>query len=151
MSSEEVKKESISGKNDVYSFFEKSLESYFKEVRKNAASYLQAVSDLQQEIVELRRNNASHILGLQKTAMDVLGRNRIQERAMDITRSISEQNVKAIELQNKLVLSSLAILSKNIEAFNRNSQSFSDINKAVIDSWTSIIKEAAKKAQNSAS
>ncbi len=43
--------------NEIYSVFQQSIDKYFKEVRSNAATYLQSVSNLQQEIVELMNNN----------------------------------------------------------------------------------------------
>ncbi len=37
---------------DYYSVSQKSVERYFKEIQKTTASYLQSVTDLQQEIIE---------------------------------------------------------------------------------------------------
>jgi len=43
------------------------------------------------------------------------------------------------------MLKSLDTLSKNIEAFNKNSAVFETINKKIINSWVSIIKQTAKE------
>lgn len=42
---------------DIYSLFQEILQTYFKEIRENASRYLQAVSDVQEEIIEARRKN----------------------------------------------------------------------------------------------
>lgn len=131
---------------DVYSVYESSLAKYFSEVKENAANYLQAVSDLQQEIIESRKKNLDHAINLQKTAAQKLGTNsEIPQTTLDLAKSFAEQAVNSWNLQNQMVLTSLNTLSKNIEAFNRNSKSFEEINKELIDSWASIIKQYSAK------
>lgn len=131
--------------NDVYSVFENSLTMYCNEVRANAASYLQAVSDLQEEIIELRKKNADSAISLQKTAFEELGVNTtIPDATYNLAKLFGEQTTKSWTIQNQIILKSLDTLSKNIEAFNTNSKSFEDINKQLIDSWTSIIYKTVK-------
>lgn len=130
---------------DVYSVFEDSLERYFKEVKANAASYLQAVSDLQENIIELRKNNADSAISLQKAAYEKLDSNiNVPSATLDMAKTIAEQTTKSWNLQNQMMLASLDTLSKNIQAFNTNAKTFEEINKKIIDSWASIIKQTAK-------
>jgi len=141
----ESQKESKETSDDVYSVYEESLAKYFSEVKENAANYLQAVSDLQQEIIESRKKNTEHAIYLQKAAADKLGVNsNIPDNTFDLARSFAEQATKSWNLQNQMVLTSLDTLSKNIEAFNKNSKSFEEINKKLIDSWASTIKQYSK-------
>jgi len=131
--------------NDVYSVFENSLVRYCNEVRANAASYLQAVSDLQEEIIELRKKNADSAISLQKTGFEKLGVNTtIPDATYNLAKLFGEQTTKSWELQNQLILKSIDTLAKNIQAFNTNSKTFKDFNKQLIDSWGSIIKTTAK-------
>ncbi len=132
---------------DVYAAFENSLSRYLNEVKANAASYLQSVSDLQQEIIESRKKNVEHALLLQQTVSEQLGINpdSSSDATMEIAKSFADQTTMSWNLQNQLVLKSLEILSKNIEAFNKNSVSFEKINKNLIDYWASIIKQTSRE------
>ncbi len=131
--------------NDVYSVFEDSLTKYCNEVRANAASYLQAVSDLQEEIIELRKKNVDSAVSLQKTAFGKLGVNTtIPDATFNLVKLFGEQTTKSWALQNQIILKSIDTLSKNIRAFNTNSKTFEDINKQLIDSWVSIIQKTPK-------
>ncbi len=132
---------------DVYTAFENSLSRYLNEVKANAASYLQSVSDLQQEIIESRKKNAEHAILLQQTVLEQLRINpdSSSDATMEIAKSFADQTTMSWNLQNQLVLKSLEILSKNIEAFNKNSVSFEKINKNLIDYWASIIKQASRE------
>jgi hypothetical protein len=132
--------------NDIYSVFQNSINRYFSEVKGNTAEYLQAVTNLQQEIIEAREKNAKNAISLQKTIYKQVGmelNNSVS--VMELAKSLGEQTTKSWNLQNQLMLKSLETLSKNIEAFNKNSAAFEEINKKLIDSWASIIKQAVRK------
>ena len=133
---------------DVYSVFQESLDNYFKEIRKNTSNYLQSISDLQEEIVESRRNNAKKAIELQELFCEKFdGKTAVPPSALSLAKSFAENASTSWTLQNKLVLDSLQTLSKNIEAFNKNSISFEEINKKLIDRWASIIKQVSKKQE----
>ena len=132
--------------NDIYSVFQQSLDKYFKEIRANASTYLQSVSDLQLEIIESRKKNVESAISLQKTMADKFGTNtKVPEESLNIATAFAEQTTKAWNFQNQLMLTSLETLSKNIHAFNDNSKTFAEVNGKLIDSWASIIK---KKSQD---
>jgi len=138
------KPESQSAKetSDIYSVCQQSIDKYFREAKSNAATYLQSVSDLQQEIIESRKNNVESAISLQKTMADKLGTNiKIPDESLNVVTAIGEQTTKAWNLQNQLMRTSLETLSKNIEAFNDNSKTFAELNSKLIDYWTSIVKQ----------
>jgi len=138
------KPESQSAKdtNEIYSVYQQSIDKYFKEAKANAATYLQSVSDLQLEIIESRKNNVESAISLQKTMADKLGTNtKIPDESLKVVTAIVEQTTKAWNLQNQLMRTSLETLSKNIQAFNDNSQTFAELNSKQIDYWTSIVKQ----------
>ncbi|MGD2107681.1 MAG: hypothetical protein PVH93_08770 [Nitrosopumilaceae archaeon] len=133
---------------DVYSAFQDSLERYFSEIKKNTSNYLQSVSDLQEEIIDSRKKNAERAIELQKVAYEKMGGNsNVPSAVMDLATTIAGTTVTSWTMQNKLVLESLDTLSRNIEAFNKNSTSFDEINKRLINYWASIIKQEFKKNQ----
>lgn len=135
-------KQQIKEPNDVYSVLEKSLDRYFKEVKENAASYFQAVSDLQQEIITMRKKNIGMISDVQKNLSEKAGvTSNLPENLSELANVITEHNIKAWQLQNGLVLASLEALSRNIQAFNNNAKMFADVNSKLVDSWIPIFKQ----------
>lgn len=135
----------ISTENKTFEVFQQSIDKYFKNVSANTASYLQSVSDLQLEIIESRKKNAKSVMLLQnyltrKTNSDV----KLPDESLQIVSDFTEQTNKAWNFQNQLMIKSLEALSKNIQAFNENSDAFAGMNKELIESWASIIKERTK-------
>ncbi len=138
----------ISTENKTFEIFQQSIDKYFKNVRLNTATYLQSVSDLQLEIIESRKKNAKSIILLQtyltrKTNSDV----KLSDESLQIVTDYTEQTNKAWNFQNQLMIKSLEALSKNIQAFNENSDAFAGMNKKLIESWSSIIKERTKNKE----
>ncbi len=141
----ESKAQDTEAANDIYSVFQQSFDKYFKMIKENASTYLQSVSDLQLEIIELRKKNVESAISLQKTMADKLGVNtKVPETFLNIATDFAEQTTNAWNFQNQLMLTSLEMLSKNIQAFNGNSKTFAELNDKLLDSWASIIK---KKSQ----
>lgn len=131
--------------NKTYEMFYQSIDKYFKNVSVNTATYLQSVSDLQQEIIESRKKNAKSIILLQKILTDKINSNvKVSDKSHKIITDFAEQSNKAWNYQNQLMQTSLDILSKNIQAFNDNSDAQFEINKKLIESWASIIKSRKK-------
>jgi len=131
---------------DVYSVFENSISTYFNEVKASTESYLRAVTNLQEEIIELRKHNADSAIELQKEISEKFGTNtNLPDSTLEITKTIAAQNLQAWNMLNKMNLNSLDVLAKNIHAFNSNCRTFDNISKGIIDSWASTIKQAAKE------
>jgi pyrroloquinoline quinone (PQQ) biosynthesis protein C len=96
----------------------------------------------------MRKKNAKSIILLQtyltrKTNSDV----KLSDESLQIVTDYTEQTNKAWNFQNQLMIKSLEALSKNIQAFNENSDAFAGMNKKLIESWSSIIKESTKNKE----
>ncbi len=131
---------------DAYTLFEDSNSRYFTAVKANTASYLQAVTNLQEEIIELRKHNADSAIKLQKGISEKFAtKTELPDATLGIAKTIAEQNSKAWNMQMEMILTSLDVLAKNIQAFNSNCKTFDNISKGIIDSWASTIKQASKK------
>ena len=103
---------------------------------------------MQEEIIESRRNNAKKAIELQEAVCEKLdGKSVVPTSVLDLAKSFAANSSTSWTLQNKLVLDTLQTLSKNIEAFNKNSTSFEEINKKLIDYWASVIKQASKNQE----
>ena len=122
--------------------FEKSIENYFKNVSMNTASYLQTVSDLQQEIIESRKKNAESVIMLQKSLQEKTDSGiKLSDKSLNVFSNFTEQTNKAWNFQNQLMIKSLDALSRNIQAFNDNAEALTEMNKKLIESWALIIKK----------
>ena len=122
--------------------FKKSIDEYFKNASINTATYLQSISDLQQEIIESRKKNAESIILLQKFLAEQINSNsEISGNSLGILTDFAENSNKAWNFQTQLMQKSIEVLSNNIKAFNKNSQELTEINKKMIQSWADIIKK----------
>ena len=140
--SKEIMEFQNTGQNKIYEIFHQSIDKYFKNVSINTATYLQSVSDLQQEIIESRKKNAKSVILLQKILTDKINSNvTVSDKTNQIITDFTEQSNQAWNFQNQLMLKSLDILSKNIQAFNDNSDTQFEMNQKLMESWASIIKE----------
>jgi len=132
-------------KNIPLDSFKKSIDKYFKNVSINTASYLQSISDLQQEIMESRKKNTESIILLQKFLVDEINsHSKIPNNSLQLISDFAEQANKAWSFQNQMMQKSIDVLSNNIHAFNNNAQELTEMNKKLIESWSSIIKESKK-------
>jgi len=132
-------------KDDIYSVFEQSVDRYYKEVKANTASYLQAVTDLQEGIIEMRRKNVDSVIILQRTMIEKLGTQQVPEITLKLANMFSEQSTKILNFQNQLMIASLDSLSKNIQAFNNNTKTFDENSHKLLASWATVIKEKSKE------
>ena len=142
----EPKAQDTEDAKDIYSVFQQSVDKYFKKIKENTSTYLQSVSDLQLEIIESRKKNVESVISFQKTMTDKLGVDtKVPETSLNIATDFAEQTTKAWNFQNQLMLTSLEMFSKNIQAFNDNSKTFAELNGKLLNSWALIIK---KKSQD---
>ena len=133
----------ISPNNKTYELFHQSIDKYFKNVSVNTATYLQSVSDLQQEIIESRKKNAESVILLQKILTDKMNSSvKVPYKSLKIITGFTEQTNKAWNFQNQLMLKSIDSLTKNIQAFNENADTQFEMNKKIIESWAAIIKQS---------
>jgi len=131
---------------DVYSVFEKSISTYFNEVKAGTVSYLQAVTNLQEQIIELSKHNVKSAIELQKGISDKFETDTdLPDSTPEIAKTTTEQYLQAWNMQNKMILNSLDVLAKIIQTFNSNCKTFDNISKGIIDWWASTIKQACKQ------
>ena len=66
-------------------------------------------------------------------------------QAVQMINNLSEQIQKGVELENKMLMTSINTLEKNIGSYNENAKTFSDMNTKILDSWASALKSVTKK------
>jgi Na+/phosphate symporter len=131
--STKTKKQKLAKKENVFDVYKECINKYFKEVQRGTAEYLQSLTNLQQEIIQVRKNTADSVIEFQQKFAHGLKLNaKSPEPASNLFVNIGEQCRKAQDLQNQVLLTTVEVLRKNIKAFNDNSSSFENLNKKVL-------------------
>ena len=132
--------------DDIFSVYKQSVEKYFSETKAITADYLQSITNLQEELIESRKKNIDSAIAIQKTFATNLGFNfEPPAQAVQMINNLSEQIQKGVELENKMLMTSINTLEKNIGSYNENAKNFSDMNTKILDSWASALKSVTKK------
>jgi len=125
--------QSIKKTDDIYSIYSHSVDKFFSEVKKATVIYLQASTDLQQEILESWKHNMDTAMVLQKKFSDKSKPSvRLSMDSIRMIENITKQTSKAHDLQNKMFLASVDAIRKNIRTCNENEKIFSQLNKQVV-------------------
>ncbi len=131
--------------DDIFSVYKQSVEKYFSETKAITADYLQSITNLQEELIESRKKNIDSAITIQKTFATNFGVNfNPSPQALQMINSLSEQIQKGVELESKMLMTSIITLEKNISTYNENAKTFADLNTKILDSWASAIKSAMK-------
>lgn len=124
--------------SDIYKTYKKNVDTYFGEVRKITASYIQAVSDLQMEIVGSWRNTIDSAIAMQEKFSSKSGTKATRpDTAVKMIMDVSEQINKTQATQNKMLLASIDAMSQNIKTFNENVKVFDHLRSKIIESFMS--------------
>ena len=138
--------EQTNNTGDIFSVYKESVDKYFSEMKATTADYLQSITNLQEELIESRKKNIDSAIAIQKTFATNLGFNfEPPAQAVQMINNLSEQIQKGVELENKMLLTSINTLEKNIGSYNENAKTFSDMNTKILDSWASALKSVTKK------
>ncbi len=122
-------------KEDLFTVYNHSIEKYFTVAKKTTATYLQSVTDLQEQIIDSWKKSVDSAITLQqefahKSKMNV----EVPDHTIKVINDMAEQTNKSKELQNKMLLASISAIRENIKAFNDNVKTFSEINKKLAES-----------------
>ncbi len=64
-----------------------------------------------------------------------------RDSIFDFTKSMAAQNSQVWNIQHKMFLTALDVLTKNTEAYNSTCKTFANISKGIFDSWASTMKQ----------
>jgi hypothetical protein len=140
--------------SDIYEDYKENVNTYLSEVTKTTSSYIQAVSDLQMDMIRSWRNTIDSIIGLQENFSNKSGTKYTfsdleVKMVMDV---LSEQINKTQEMQNKMLLASIDAIGQNTKSFNNNIKAFDEFRSRIIEFFISsamlpkVDPKAMKKA-----
>jgi hypothetical protein len=144
-------KKNANESNNIYDTCKENVERYFSEIKKTTASYLQSVTDLQQEIIRSWKNTIDSAIVLQEKFTTKSGSNpSLFEATVKMVANLSKEVNRAQQLQNEMVLSSLDAMRNYIKTFNENVNAFTELRGKVMESFIPFIPqvdpETVKKA-----
>jgi len=122
-------------KEDLFTVYNQSIEKYFTVAKRTTATYLQSVTDLQEQIIDSWKKSVDSAITLQqefahKSKMNV----DVPDQTIKVISDMAEQANKSKDLQNKMLFASIFAIIENIKAFNDNVKTFSQMNKKLAES-----------------
>jgi len=122
---------------DVYSMYKQNVQKYFENISKITPQYFQAITHLQEECLKAceKTINASvsvHQEFARKTGIST----DIPSAAKTAIIDTNKQIVQASTVQNQFVKTTIDTAVQNIQAYSENVNAFADLNKNIVQSWT---------------
>ncbi len=137
--------EPSSALKDVFTECKQNVAKFFSEVEKSTPRYEQSVARLQENYVEAWKNVINSAIALEQVYVNKAGLNAdVPDATLKTIRDITEQAIKAYETQNKIALGSTDEITKTFNSFTENTKSFASLNKNIMESTMSSLKQKSK-------
>ena len=122
---------------DVYSMYKQNVQKYFENISKITPQYFQAITHLQEECLKATEKTINASVSVQQEFARKTGiSTEIPSAAKTVIIDTNKQIVQASTVQNQLVKTTVDTAVQNIKAFNENVNAFADLNKNIVQSWT---------------
>ncbi len=123
--------------SDVYSMYKQNVQKYFENISKITPQYFQAIKQLQDECMKTCEKTINASISTQQEFAKKTGiTTEIPDAAKTAIVDTNKQIVQASTVNNQLVNTAIETTVQNIKAFSNNINSFAELNKNIIQSWT---------------
>ena len=123
--------------SDVYSMYKQNVQKYFENISKTTPQYFQAITQLQDECMKTCEKTINASLATQQEFAKKAGiLTDIPDTAKIAIVDTNKQIVQASTMNNQLAKTAIDTTVQNIKTFNNNINSFAELNKSIIQSWT---------------
>lgn len=123
---------------DIYTEAKHSFEKIHSNMEKVTPQYLQSFANLQQEYIAAWTNFVSNTIANQQEFVQKIGiETKAPEATIKIIRDTTDEVVKAIDVQNKVVTTFLDATRQNVRAVNATFSSLAELNHNIVNSWIS--------------
>ena len=124
---------------DVFSKCQESVDKMFNGVKKSVPQYHQSTTNIQQEFLQSFENIVGLSITLQKEFVQKTGVvSNIPAPILQVIDNASEKFVKVMSIQHQIMLTTIDVTQQNVKIFDDNVKSFTDLNKNILQSWTSM-------------
>ena len=122
---------------DAFSTYRQNVQKYFENISKITPQYFQSITHLQEECLKTceKTINAS-VAMTQEFAKKAGITTEIPSAAKTAFVDTNKQIVQASTVYNQIVQTTIDATVQNIQTFNDNVNAFVDLNKNIIQSWT---------------
>lgn len=121
----------------VYTMYKQNVQKYFENVTKNVPQYFQSMTHLQEECVRACEKTIDASISMQQEFAEKNGfSTEIPETMKTTFVDINKQVVQANTVQNQIVKTTIDATVQNIKTFNNNVNAFADLNKDIVQFWT---------------
>jgi len=126
--------------NDAFSTYKQNVQKYFENISKITPQYFQSITNLQGECLNACENTINASVSVQQEFAKKTGiATEIPNAANTAIVDTNKQIVQASTGYNQLVKTTIEATVQNIKVYNENVNSFVDLNKNIIQSWTTPI------------
>ena len=123
---------------DIFAEARHSFEKINSNVEKVIPQYLQSFTNLQQEYLAAWTNFVSTAISSQQEFVHKIGIDtRAPEATIKVIQDTTDEVVKAIDVQNKVITTSLDATRQNVKAANATFSSLAELNHNIVNSWIS--------------
>jgi len=124
---------------DINEVVKNNFELYFQEVEKVMPQYFQSFTKLQENFMSAWKKTVnSSIKSQQEYTKKANIETNIPQEYANILQSITEECIKAKNVQNQTVLSALKVVSNNLQNQDSSFESVSEFNRKFLDYWTNF-------------
>lgn len=123
--------------NSVYSMYKQNVQKYFENISKITPQYFQAVTQLQDECMKTVEKTINASVSIQQEFAKKSGMTTdIPESAKTAIVDMNKQIVQASTVNNQLAKTTIDTTVQNIKAFSTNIDAFAELNKNIVQLWT---------------
>lgn len=123
--------------NNVYSMYKQNVQKYFENISKITPQYFQAVTQLQDECMKTVEKTINASVSIQQEFAKKAGMTTdIPESAKTAIVDMNKQIVQASTVNNQLAKTTIDTTVQNIKAFSTNIDAFAELNKNIVQLWT---------------
>ena len=129
------KKKLTAKPKDLYTIYNQEVDRYFSDVKQTTATYLQSITNLQQDVISSWKNAInSAIILQQKFGTNFLDKPK-ESMATKLMTNIAGQTKRMQDLQNQMLLASIDAIRNNIKTFGKNAKTIDELNTKLVRSY----------------
>ena len=122
---------------DVYSMYKQNVQKYFENISKTIPKYFQSITNLQEECLKATEKTINASVSVHQEFAKKTGISTdIPSAAKTAIIDTNKQIVQASTVQNQFVKTTIDTAVQNIQAYSENVNAFADLNKNIVQSWT---------------
>ena len=137
------------GLNNVYDSVKENLLRTVDEMAKAQPQYYQSISNLQLDYIQTAKNIIQTTVSTQK---QLLGNNwsihssgPYAEQLVNQSNQITNSTIRAVDVNNQLLINSLDTLRENLKVCNRTIDTVTEFNNNVMRAWNSFFTSAQQQ------